>query len=88
MHALQNLPTESQLLDLAYYTHFPISGEELIRRAHRKRCSPATIQFLRQFNAHDRFENSVDFVNRCEEVKLFEHELADAPPEYLYSQQD
>ena len=88
MHMLQNLPADTQLLDLAYSTRFPASGSNLVKIATRKHYTPETVQFLRQFDGGDQFENGVDFVNRCEEVRLLEHELADAPLEHLLSQQD
>ena len=80
-------PSELQLLDLAYSANFPVNREQIVKIARNRHFSPATVQFLNHFGAHDQFENGVDFVNRCEEVKLLEQELTDAPREQLRSPQ-
>lgn len=81
----QCLPTERDLISLVRATAFPATRDEVIATAKHQRCSRSTIDFMRIFDPADRFENGVDFINRCEEVGLCISEESNAPSEQLRS---
>jgi len=60
----------------------------MIAFAERRGCNRPTILFLQLFGLQDVFENGIDFLNRCEEVKLFLREERNAPYELLRSSED
>lgn len=82
---LKTLPQQRHLRDLAESVSFPAARHDLIRAALRKHYAFSTVLFLQLFSADDVFQNRVDFVNQCEELKLMIHEERLAPKEILRS---
>lgn len=82
------LPAERRLVALARNAHFPVGRDGLIALAEQKGFAASTILFLRLFGPNDTFESSVDFINRCEELKLLIREERAAPKELLRSPQE
>lgn len=64
-------PSERCLMSLARAAQFPATSSDMIAFAEHRGCSHPTVLFLRLFGLRDTFENGIDFLNRCEEVKLF-----------------
>jgi hypothetical protein len=87
MTHMRTYPIERQLKELAYNVPFPMPCGEMLTVAKYMGCAPATLRLLGRFNPDDTFENGVDFVNRCEETRLFEHEEHLALKELLRSPQ-
>ena len=79
---------ERQLKELAYNIPFPMPCGEMIVVARYMSCSPTTVRLLQRFDQNDVFENGVDFINRCDGVRLLMNEVRHTPKELLYSSQD
>lgn len=88
MKRMRTYSLERQLTELARNVPFPITCSELTVVARYVNCSPATLRLLQRFNPDDVFENGIDFINRCDEVKLLIAEERRAPKELLLSRQD
>lgn len=73
---------------LARRTEFPASRDDVIRTARQRKHPGAVLSFLCLFDAGDKFESRLDFMNRCEEVKLLIREKRAAPKEFEYNRQD
>lgn len=58
-------------MSLARAARFPATSSSMIALAEHLDFAPSAILFLRLLGLHDVFENSIDFLNRCEEVKVF-----------------
>ena len=84
----RTFPSEQQLIRLVRIVPFPATREEMVAAAIRGGFGPSLVLFLRLFDPDDKFENAVDFINRCEEVKLFLQEEAHTPKELLRSPQE
>ena len=81
-------PSKHCLLSLARTAQFPSTSTDMIAFAERQGCDRPTILFLQLFGLNDVFENGIDFLNRCEEVKLFLREEDTAPYERVQSSED
>lgn len=88
MKILRKYSAERQLRELAYYLPFPVHAAEVMEAAQRIGCMPENISLLCEFDPDDVFENGVDFITRCDEVRLLLHEKREAPRELLRSPQD
>lgn len=80
----RTFPSERRLITLVRHAEFPAGRDELVALAEQKGDTPA-ILFLSLFDPDDVFENGVDFINRCEELKLLIREEQVAPKEVLRS---
>lgn len=82
------LPGEPSLLRLARLVEFPATREDIAYVA-KQACFPrSVVEFLALFSDEDLFENGVDFMNQCEEVKMLIRQQRKTPKEFVYSQQD
>lgn len=88
MRSYHQFPSKHRLLSLACAAQFPATSTDMIAFAERRGCNRPTILFLQLFGLQDVFENGIDFLNRCEEVKLFLREERNAPYELLRSSED
>lgn len=82
----RTFPSERRLITLVRNAEFPASRDELVTLAEQKHAASA-IPFLSLFDPSDTFESGVDFINRCEELKLLIREEQAAPKELLRSPQ-
>ena len=82
---IQLLPSERRLALLAKQVEFPADINHVIRVAASRNCSPSMISFLKLFDDEDIFENGIDFINQCEELKLCIHEMRTSVREVQYS---
>jgi len=87
MKHMQSYSTERQLHELAYNLPFPMPCGEMVTIARYVGCSPGIVRLLMLFDPDDVFENGVDFIDRCEEVRLLKEEERLAPKELLRSPQ-
>ena len=81
----QCLPAEQELISLACTTTFPATRDEIIATATQQHRDHTVTDFMRMFDPDDRFENGIDFINRCEDVELCIRERSNAPKEQLRS---
>lgn len=87
MRYMRTYPTEEQLRELAYILPFPMSCDDMVTVARYIGCSPAAVRLLRQFDPEDVFENGVDFINRCQAMRIVMQGERAAPKELLRSPQ-
>ncbi|HEU4966522.1 MAG TPA: hypothetical protein VFT53_03495 [Candidatus Saccharimonadales bacterium] len=75
----------AQLRSIAAAVSFPATRREIILSAWAMSYPQAVTNLLRRFPKGALFDCAADFIARCEDIELLQHEEQEAPEEFLRS---
>lgn len=74
-----------ELARLAAAISFPAARRRIVVSAQSMGFPSTVISFLRRFPKGEQFDCAADFMARCEEIELLQHEEQESPEEFLRS---
>lgn len=80
------LPSLSELRQLVKLVSvFPASAQQFLDTAERAGSGQNVLSFLRLFHPDELFDDSQNFITRCEDMELLINQKLDSPKEILHS---